>query len=92
MGCRVLRRPIWGYSVCLCPIKRMPGNYRWHFNIYAKNKFHAMLSMKKVFWAQGQIEIVTENNSGIIIMQTYVVGVCGLHQRQSLVMPRNAKQ
>ena len=25
MGRRVLRRHIWGYSVCLCPIKGMPG-------------------------------------------------------------------
>ena len=25
MGRRVLRRPIWGYSVCLCPIKGTPG-------------------------------------------------------------------
>ena len=27
MGCSDLRRHIWGYSVCLCPIKRMPGLY-----------------------------------------------------------------
>ena len=25
MGRRVLRRHIWGYSVCLCPIKGTPG-------------------------------------------------------------------
>ena len=25
MGRRVLRRHIWGYTVCLCPIKRTPG-------------------------------------------------------------------
>ena len=25
MGRRVLRRHIWGYSVCLCPIKGAPG-------------------------------------------------------------------
>ena len=24
-GTRVLRRHIWGYSVCLCPIKGTPG-------------------------------------------------------------------
>ena len=27
MGRRVLRSSIWGYSVCLCPIKRTPGLY-----------------------------------------------------------------
>ena len=27
MGRRVLRRHIWGYYVCLCPIKRTPGVY-----------------------------------------------------------------
>ena len=27
MGRRVLRRHTWGYSVCLCPIKRTPGLY-----------------------------------------------------------------
>ena len=27
MGRRVLRRYIWGYSVCLCPIKRTQGLY-----------------------------------------------------------------
>ena len=27
MGRRVLRLHIWGYSVCLCPIKRRPGLY-----------------------------------------------------------------
>ena len=27
MGRRVLRRHIWGYSVCLCPIKRTSGLY-----------------------------------------------------------------
>ena len=27
MGRRVLRRHFWGYSVCLCPIKRTPGLY-----------------------------------------------------------------
>ena len=25
MGRRTLRRPIWGYAVCLCPTKRTPG-------------------------------------------------------------------
>ena len=25
MGRRVPRRPIWGYAVCLCPIKGTPG-------------------------------------------------------------------
>ena len=25
MGCRVLRHPIWGYAVRLCPIKETPG-------------------------------------------------------------------
>ena len=25
MGCPILRRHIWGYAVCLCPIKGMPG-------------------------------------------------------------------
>ena len=25
MGRRVLRRHIWGYAVCLCPIKGTPG-------------------------------------------------------------------
>ena len=25
MGRRILRRPIWGYTVCLYPIKRLPG-------------------------------------------------------------------
>ena len=28
---RVLRRPIWGYSVCLCPIKKPPGVYGLNF-------------------------------------------------------------
>ena len=27
MGRLFLRRRIWGYSVCLCPKKRMPGLY-----------------------------------------------------------------
>ena len=27
MGRHVLRRHNWGYSVCLCPIKRAPGLY-----------------------------------------------------------------
>ena len=27
MGHGVLRRHIWGYTVCLCPIKRTPGLY-----------------------------------------------------------------
>ena len=27
MGSRIMRRHIWGYSVCLCPIKRTPGLY-----------------------------------------------------------------
>ena len=27
MGCRVLRHHNWGYSVCLCPIKRTPVLY-----------------------------------------------------------------
>ena len=27
MGRRVLRRHIWGYSVCLCPLKSSPGLY-----------------------------------------------------------------
>ena len=27
MGRRVLRRYIWGCSVCICPIKRTPGLY-----------------------------------------------------------------
>ena len=27
MGRRVLGRHIWGYSVCLCPIKGTPGLY-----------------------------------------------------------------
>ena len=27
MGLRVLRRHIWGYSVCQCPIKRTSGLY-----------------------------------------------------------------
>ena len=27
MGRRILWRPIWGYFVCLCPIKRTPGLY-----------------------------------------------------------------
>ena len=25
MGRRILRRHIWGFAVCLCPTKRMPG-------------------------------------------------------------------
>ena len=31
MGRRVLRRHIWGYSVCLCPIKRTQGLYGLKF-------------------------------------------------------------
>ena len=31
MGRCVLRRHIWGYSVCHCPIKRMPGLYGLNF-------------------------------------------------------------
>ena len=27
MGRHILQRHIWGYSVCLCPIKRTPGLY-----------------------------------------------------------------
>ena len=27
MGRLVLRRHIWGYTICLCPTKRMPGVY-----------------------------------------------------------------
>ena len=27
MGCLISQRDIWGYYVCLCPIKRMPGLY-----------------------------------------------------------------
>ena len=34
MGCQILRRHIWGYAVCLCPIKRMPG-----LNELKKNPF-----------------------------------------------------
>ena len=38
MGRRVLRRLIWGYSVCLCPIKRTSGLYglKPHININAQ--------------------------------------------------------
>ena len=33
MGRRVLRRHIWGYFVCLCPIKRTPGVYGLRFSL-----------------------------------------------------------
>ena len=31
MGRSILRRHIWGYSVCLCIIKRMPSLYWFKF-------------------------------------------------------------
>ena len=46
MGRRVLRRHIWGYSVCLCPIKRTSGlnelnqqfnSYYWHMPLLLVN-------------------------------------------------------
>ena len=42
MGRRVLRRHIWDYSVCLCPIKGTPGlnELRWQM---LKTEFHVML-------------------------------------------------
>ena len=29
MGCRILRRHIWSYSVCLCPLKKYVRLYVW---------------------------------------------------------------
>ena len=56
MGRRVLRRYIWGYSVCLCPIKRTPGLY----GLAADNKlaagelFVAILIHQDTAWANDE--------------------------------------
>ena len=42
MGRRALRRLIWGYSVCLCPIKRTPGLYgltKWVYRRIPRSDF-----------------------------------------------------
>ena len=38
MGCRVLRCPIWGYTVCLCPIKRRQAKMYKLQSPYAGNR------------------------------------------------------
>ena len=39
MGRRVLRRPIWGYYVCLCPIKGTPGLNELNRGSYTSGHF-----------------------------------------------------
>ena len=39
---RVLRRHIWGYSVCLCPVKRTPDFYGLRANRSRITKRHAL--------------------------------------------------
>ena len=52
MGCRVLRRHIWGYSVCLCPIKGTPGLNE--LKLQSQKKLKKTL-MKKINIAVGRI-------------------------------------
>ena len=47
MGRRVLRHHIWGYSVCLCPIKRMPDLYGLK-GLVVKSIFSLIRLMKQV--------------------------------------------
>ena len=41
MGCRVLPHHIWGYTVCLCPTKRMQGLYDLMYKVllHLKNDY-----------------------------------------------------
>ena len=54
----VLRRNIWGYSVCPCPIKRMPGLYGLRcLTMIIK----AFLVLKKIFFKYHELK--RENKS-----------------------------
>ena len=55
MGRHVLRRHIWGYTVCLCPTKGMPGlnelnapEYKLIGNCAAVLTFNKALNLLKV--------------------------------------------
>ena len=49
MGCRVLQRRIWGYTVCLCPIKRMQGLYNLNYSNDPKFQTDLYKVLVKVF-------------------------------------------
>ena len=54
MGCRVSRRPIWGYSVCLCRIKK-DARLIW---VKSKNGKWLQTTLKKQPVRTGRIKIL----------------------------------
>ena len=56
MGRRVLRRHIWGYSVCLCPIKGTPGLNK----LKAVNTFPRLVKQNYLSFAEIQNKILLE--------------------------------
>ena len=74
MGRRVLRRHIWGYSVCLCPIKRTPGLNELIAMLKGKKESVMLLKMSMV----AHLQFLAREQFVFQLPNTWTSNVCRL--------------